>query len=150
MKRALSFLLLLGICLSLCGCSQPAIPTGETISNETISKEEMASNAKSIRWNKILEDYEANPVRAASIHEGQIYKYTGTVDDFLSGNRISIRPSGTADLFSIVVTLSEGEILEISKGDTVEVIGVVEKLSQQYNTTAGVGIYMKDAYIISK
>lgn len=137
MKKFISMILVLILCLSIAGCGSE------------LSKEELLQQATSIQWYTINDEYQANPIRARSMFEGNAYKFSGRLDAFLSGNRIVIRPERSADLFSIIIKVSESQIMELSIDQEITVIGIVETLGSQHNTTAGCGVVLKNAYILS-
>lgn len=141
MKKVLSAILALVICLSLCACggednnspNTTDAPEGARVA----SKEEMLASASEFSCTNYLKEYKDNPVRAEQNYVGQVVKFVGCVDS-ISAKSVVVLPMNEAYNFSadckIKVALSTDEIMLLSTGDKIAIVGEVAELPIVMNT----------------
>ena len=141
MKKALPLILALVLCLTLCACGgegNSTQTTPETTEGTSVaSKEEMLASAKEFFSSEYLNEYKENPVRAEQNYVGQIVKFVGYVEQ-ISADSVEVLPMNAVCQFSancrIKVALSTDEIMQLSTGDTVAIVGEIAELPIVMNT----------------
>lgn len=123
MKKTVSLILALMMCLSLCACGGP-------------SREEMLEQAVKLDRTELLETMTENAERAKKEYNGKIVELKDVPVYFELGGkklrtdyRIPLKPAGFTTL-SIKIELSEDEMLTVSEGDCISVVGVLEVKSE--------------------
>ena len=130
MKKTIPLLLALVLCLSLCACGGEGNNSQNTTDN-VASKEEMLASASEFSCTNYLKEYKENPVRAEQTYVGQIVKFVGYVDS-ISADSVVVLPMNEAYQFSadcrIKVALSTDEIMLLSTGDKIAIVGEIAEL----------------------
>lgn len=128
MKKLISILLALIICISLCACGS------------SMTKEEMFSQAEEINPSDIISTLEENLVKGKETYDGKVVKFT----DFLVSD---IEDWGFESYYKVNYTLttsvylSKEDILNLKTNDCVTVVGVLKVVSET-------DIELKNAYIV--
>ena len=138
MKRALSIVFALTLCLSLCACGSQKSP----------SKESFLDAATSCDFTTLYNDQVENPARAKS-YCGQIYKVTGYIES-ISEDSVTVVPidtpfSGLMRAVNIRVYFSNEDMLQLSKFAAINFVGKVEEIAGDYSNVL---ITMKEAFYI--
>lgn len=113
MKKTVALILALMMCLSLCACGGP-------------SREEMLEQAVKLDLAELLETMTANAERAKKEYNDKVFKLSN-VHAKLSGGSLEVGyyVPGFNSLY-IEIKLSEDEMLMISNGERISVVGILE------------------------
>lgn len=161
MKKAISLLLALVMCLSLCACGGNA--EDETnkqteATNETVSNENIWNSAESMSAEMLWDNIGGNAAKAET-YVGKTLKITGTVIEIEKDNcyimslanedtSINHFEDGVAyDCeFGIRVYLNAEELAELAIGDVITFAGVVDSTgSEEYGVAEPIVLYFKNA-----
>ena len=129
MKKVLALLLAVTMIFTLCACGK-------------MSKEEMLKKAEVADWQKIHAEYDANNARAKETYDDKIilakdFFVASISDDYISGQQEGIHVS---------VYLSEEDLLKVSVGDKVNVVGIMHMTGSAYEYNGEANLL--DAYIV--
>lgn len=137
MKKVLSIALALVMCLGLCACGgngtpkttevPTTAPTTEanTETTETqFSKEEMLKNAQEIDGSKAFGEYNDNKAKFVSQYEGETFLVSGSIYE-IEMDHIIVEDGNLL----VRVYIPNEEIIELQKGQYVEVVGVAENIN---------------------
>ena len=109
-----------------------------------MSKEEMLEIAQEITTKDIYEDFGINEKNAREKYIGNIYKYTGVVKE-VGDNYVSLDSQSNHIGEYKKIYLSEEELKQVYKGQSITVVGKITKISgNAYFKSAY--FEMKDAY----
>lgn len=141
MKKALSLLLALVMCLSLCACSSDAQPQD----NGGLTKETMMSEAKMFNITEFRDTYAENALRAEEAYVGHTYMFTAFVDEVSTENCI-LKFYNDANKVSkntefINAPLSKDELRNLNAGERIQIVGSIEKIGPY-------GVILNQAYYI--
>lgn len=150
MKKALSLLLAFVMCLSLCACGggndkeNNDTSTNDSTREKSISKDEMMQCAVEI------DDYKSamqeNKARAEATYIGNVYYITGKVSNIESDH---------IDVGDFTVYLPREDIMQVSKGQQIKVVGKIDSLSYETVSDGWGGYYdectgvMSSAYFVT-
>jgi len=137
MKKAISLILALVMCLSLCACGGP-------------SREEMLATAQEVSVNDLSNAFYDNKARAEANYIGKPLKITGKVHS-IEADHFIFRSTGGQ--YGVNVYLSKEELMGINKGDTITVIGIFKNYVVRADGTQTLGVFyqdsdMKNAFIV--
>ncbi len=138
MKKTLSLILALVLCLSLCACGGGHNPSETTDPTKaTMTQEEMLAQAQDITLGEILSEIENNEVRAEELYEGKIVKIENfKVEEIKSYNdfaQINWTYWGGANSVIIVhAKISKNDAALLSTGDLVTVVGEFDITSSTF------------------
>ena len=119
MKRIITLMLTVAMCISLCACGGK------------VSKEEMLKNAQEIDIIDLLEDYGENSVRAKETHVGKTYTVTGYIFDIKDDYVILTESRGYSSNFglsSLHVYLSKDELTSLNANNRITVVGKIDEI----------------------
>ena len=120
MKKVLALLMVVVFCVSLCAC-------GGEKKGDSMTNEEMLSQAKEVTIEEIVAATEENVVRAETLYEGIVkienfkVQYINSYTDNASIEWIYLDSSNSA--FTIDAKISKEDAAMLSVGDTVTVVG---------------------------
>lgn len=138
MKKICACLLSLVIVISISGCSSTT--NEKTQTNASLSYEEMLEKAEEIELLNIYADADENALRAEQKYVGNTYRFAAYAseiekDNFITPNFIDY------GYHSIVNLVNEEDLINLSKSNTYEIIGMVSSID---NGT----IVFDNAYVI--
>ena len=147
MKKAVSLILALVKCLSLCACGGNS---GETAG--TLTKDEMVETAESLDCATILSDYEGNPVNAKDQYTGKVFTFEGYVERITS-SYVTIVPvctphrNGSASV-EVYLTLDADDVKKLSTNEVATFVGQVSDVTGCRNKSWGTGLEMNVGYLV--
>ncbi len=161
MKKALSLILALTLCLSLCACGGNAEDethkqTEET--KETLSNEDIWNSAESITAEQLWNAIGGNAAKAET-YVGKTLKITGTVIEIEKDNcYIMSHENENTTInhfedgvkfdceFGIRVYLKAEELAELNVGNVITFAGVVDSTGdEEYGVAEAIVLYIKNA-----
>lgn len=138
MKKLIALLLALVLCLSLCACGggnsdTPNTPgTNDIVTPQEVrmTKEEMLANAVEI--DDYEEEFESNKLRAEEKYIGNNYLVVGNIVS-IESTHIEIKSivNNTESLGIISVSLPEEDIMKLTTGQRVQVLGHFEAFTEE-------------------
>lgn len=159
MKKAISLLLALVMCLSLCACGSgndtpetTEAPTETTAPEETVmSKEEMLSIATNHYSYPLSAEISENIAKANATYLNQTVSIMGVSISEINLDHVVVKQGYT----QYNIYLPSEELAELNKGDYVRVVGTITKFdtfseSQEGMTWDMVSVDMKPAHIVDK
>ena len=132
MKKALSLILALVLCLSLCACSEESnngisIPKGMT-------KEEMLNNAENFDVAKWKSDMGKNQMAAQEKYEGNVYTISAFVEK-VENNKCTlaffIDPNVGASKYYVIAPLDKETLLTLNVGERINLVGEIKSVQDQ-------------------
>lgn len=159
MKKAISLILALVMCLSLCACGdsknlEKADATTATNATTTaaMTKDEMINAAAALDCAAILSDYENNPINAKENHTGKVFSFDGYVEEITSTSATIIpmvtpHKYGTASV-ALYLTLDADDIKKLSTNSVLTFVGQVSDVTGRRGQSWGVGLEMNTGYLI--
>ena len=141
MKKALSLILVLVLCVGLCACNKPGEET------EGMTKDKMITSATILKCGQLHEDYNENIVNANEKYIGKAFKVTGWIFD-ISVDHISLTPlvpgvDGTT-FEGCSVYLENEDLKKVKKGEIITVVGEISA----YHSSNMFAIEMRNAYLV--
>lgn len=159
MKKALSLLLALVLCLSLCACGEVSHSEQDksgsdqdTVANNTqLTKDEMIATAEALDCTTILSDYESNPYNAKDKYTSKVFTIAGYIEEFFP-TYVTIVPISTPHKsglpsFKVYLTLNDDDIKKLSSKGVATFVGQVSDVTDCYNQSWGVGLHMNGYYV---
>lgn len=137
MRKIISFILALTMCLSLCACSSDG-------SNDT-SKEELLQSAAEITRNELYEARIFENVLKGDDYLNNTYTYKNIVRS-IDPEYVTMA-SVTNDNIVFKVYLDREELKTLNVGEQITVVGIIDSIEKQDNLTAVVT--MKTAYFVT-
>ena len=141
MKKAISLLLALVLCLSLCACdggenNTPNAPetTDATVQDTTARKNELLQTAEPFVYRDYYEDVWGNIVKAENTYKGKVFLMNAHVEEITESYVV---------INGIVVYLSTEEIMQMNTYDYAEVVGVIDEVGDIGSSV------MYEAYLIT-
>ena len=142
MKKAISLLLTLILCLSLCACGDTA----------KMTKEDMLAVAEEVNAKQINDDYD-NQARAKQLYCGKTLKITGKVEEI---HEDYILLGGATENYcpAVWVYLSTDDLVLLEQGQQITIVGQTEtELRKAADFWAMLGaesdfLEMKQAYLV--
>lgn len=128
MKRKLSIILALMLCLSLCACGGGNDTPETTVPENSINKEEIVDTAVKLDGYTFYKEYESNKVKLSSQYEGTACLVAGTVYE-IENDHIVVTDSN----LMVNVYIPAEEIIELQKDQYVEVVGILENIDFKQN-----------------
>lgn len=144
MKKVLSCFLALVMVIGIAGCSSaPAENTSTTETKQTggaLSYEELLEKAEQIELSNIYADADENALRAEQKYVGNTYRFAAYASEIEKDN---FRTPTFIDYgyHSIVNLVDKGDLINLSKSNTYEVVGVVSSIDDST-------IVFNNAYLI--
>ena len=127
MKKIILLTLLCGtLILGLTGCG--------------MSKDNMLKDAKELDLEELVQDIENNVISAEEKYKEKIFKITATVDS-IDKDEIPMTIIGMP-MGAIKVSLSKNDIKNISKGQTIDIVGKIKNISEDK-------IEIKNAFLVN-
>ena len=132
MKKGLSLLLALVMCLSLCACGEKtnngiSIPKGMT-------KEEMLNNAKTFDVAEWKSDMEKNQMAAQEKYEGNVYTISAFVEK-VENNKCTlaffIDPNVGASTYYVIAPFDKETLLTLNVGERINLVGEIKSVQDQ-------------------
>ena len=164
MKKAISLILALVMCMSLCACGSktastkpkntiPKTTIPETTPTETvgkITKEEMTARAEKLDCVTAVSDYESNPVNAKDKYTDKIFIVDGYVEKINSSDVIVVpinapHKHGRTSL-KLYLTLGSDDIKKLSTNGVATFVGQVSDVTGCLAQSWGAGLHMNIAY----
>jgi len=123
MKKALSLILALVMCLSLCACGSEDKKDNV---KSTPTQEELMASIETFNLTKFRKDCTDNLLRAKETYIGKVYKISGFIAE--------IKEDCCVFDSSVVVPLSKDTITRLSVGDCITVVGRVGDVAHEEET----------------
>ena len=132
MKKALSLILALVMCLSLCACGEEpnngiSIPKGMT-------KEEMLNNAKTFDVAEWKSDMGKNQMAAQEKYEGNVYTISAFVEK-VENNKCTlaffIDPNVGASKYYVIAPFDKETLLTLNVGERINLVGEIKSVQDQ-------------------
>ena len=114
MKKAISLILVLMMCLSLCACGK--------------SRSAMLNEAKTLNWSAAHKVLRSNGAKFDLEYAGKAWKYTGTVLRVYSSycDMASEKYNGSF-VNTLTVCMDTEDLAKISPGNMITVVGIMDK-----------------------
>ena len=121
MKKIISLLLTLTMCITICACSNEKVAT----------KEELAATAEVVKIEDILYEIEINEARAKNTYNGKLVKIENyLVEDIYSyENHAELKNiywGGPNSVLNISAKVSNEDAMSINNGETVTIVGTID------------------------
>lgn len=135
MKKALSLLLALVLCLSLCACGgneSTDIPADtNSTADAVMTKEEMLENAQNLNYFDFEKNVTENMVRAEEMYVGNIFKMAGFVTE-INDNGCVLSCLNTSNYLSgyIHVPLTRKELMNLNVNERIVVVGEISEITK--------------------
>ncbi len=123
MKKVISLILALVLCLSLCACG------GNGTSNNTMSKEDMLAAAEVVTPSQITQDTNSNIAKAKQLYCGKVLEVTGRVAS-VKENYVEVGVDSKANGTVIDVYLPIEELVLLASGQKITIVG---KTNEEFN-----------------
>ena len=137
MKKTLLFVLTLAMLLSLCACSgsgetpnteATTPPVEESTDTQKPTMEELLSTATEIDGYTFFQEYDDNKVKHSSDYNEKVCLVEGTIYE-IEADHIAVTDSN----LKVNIYLPTEEIVELQKGQYVEIVGIVENIGFEQN-----------------
>lgn len=123
MKKTISLLLALVLCLSVCACGGE---DNKENNRSVPTQEELLASVETFNLTKFREDCNDNLLRAKDTYIGKVYKISGFVSE--------IKEDCCVFDSDIVVPLSKDVLMSLSIGDCISVVGRVSDVTHEEET----------------
>lgn len=149
MKKTLSLILALVLCLSLCACGGgKTSDVAKNASNADFYKiYDVAKNALNADFHKIYKDCQNNITAAKDKYVGNTYKFAGIVKG-IDEDSVSIAPikfpTGFSTWYQVEVFMSKDDIKKVSTNQIVNVAGEISDISNNANVQMKNGVLIDD------
>lgn len=133
MKKGISLFITLATCLSLCACGGgKEAPKTAKVSEEPVvtrlTKEEMLATA--VEMDDYAKEMEENKLRAEAKYIGNNYLVTGFVSNIESGH---------VDVGNFTVALPAEDIIQLTAGQKITVVGKIDSLVEETSQQTAMG-----------
>ena len=157
MKKALSLLLALVLCLSLCACggADEKNNTNKNPETTTMSKEDMLAAAEVVTPSQITQDTKSNIAKAKQLYCGKILEITGVVAA-VKENYVEIGVDTSVAGAVIDVYLPAEELLLLESRQKVTIVGKTNDVTSETTSSGPMGMEwvkthftMPEAYLVN-
>ncbi len=154
MKRTLSIILALLMCLSLCACGSDN-GKSNTNNNPEMSKEDMLAAAEVVTPSQITQDTKSNIAKAKQLYCGKILEVTGVVAA-VKENYVEIGVDTSVAGAVIDVYLPTEELLLLESRQKVTIVGRTNDVTSETTSSGPAGVEwvkthftMPEAYLVN-
>lgn len=153
MKKAISVLLALVMCLGMCACgTYPSAQDNATSMQNNTSqvdpKDAMLSSATELKCGTLYDDYDENELNAIDKYVGKAFTVTGYIYG-LNTEYIQLTPFAPAidstTFEGCTVYLPTDDLKQVRKGQIVTVVGKIS----EYTPSSMFAVEMDEAYLVS-